>query len=197
MQLVNIHRAGVGVLPGAGGHPGGVVPAVALQPVHLAGILRRRLGVEGVRVRLVQLPAVRRGNYVFIAIVVVCQLHRGPPQALVVQAGHGVGGGVPAVKIPHYADRRGMGRPGAEGGLAVLLPVRPQKLPGVRVGALVEQIDRHFLRFGDPVHGFASSPLAKGITTRGERQPLSPHDYYNSPVQIRQANSIIICVILQ
>ena len=92
----------------------------------------------GKGIGLIQRAPVPGDDPVFIAIVVVGLLHRYAPQPLIVQAGHGVGFGVPAVKIPHHTDRRRMGRPCAEGGFPVQLPVCAQKFPCVRIGALVE-----------------------------------------------------------
>ena len=70
--------------------------------------------MEGVRIRLIERAPVRRSDLILVAVIVGGLFHRNAPQALLIQPDHGVGRGVPTVKIPHYADRRRMRRPSAE-----------------------------------------------------------------------------------
>ena len=119
MQLVDIHRQAAGILCGPLRHPFGIVPAVTRQPVDLAGVLWRSLGMESKWVRFIQRAPIRRGNLVFVAIIVMGQLYRGAPQALLIQAGHGVGSRVPAIKIPYHTDGRRVRCPGAEVGFSI------------------------------------------------------------------------------
>ena len=75
--------------------------------------------MESKWVRFIQRAPIRRGNLVFVAIIVMGQLYRGAPQALLIQAGHGVGSRVPAIKIPYHTDGRRVRCPGAEVGFSI------------------------------------------------------------------------------
>ncbi len=77
MQLVDIHRPAAGILCGPLRHPFGIVPAVTRQPVDLAGVLWRSLGMERKWVAFIQRAPIRRGNLVFVAIVVWVSFYRG------------------------------------------------------------------------------------------------------------------------
>lgn len=143
MHFVNVQRFGEMVPFGARGHPFGILPFVAAQRVVLRRGLRRAFGVEAVRVRLHQHPAVTGFDGVFVGIKPFPLADHALPDSLFGNFGHRGGGAVPCVEIPHYRHSRGVRRPDAEhGGIAPSSAdgMCPQKLLTSIVGPLMKQV---------------------------------------------------------
>ncbi len=123
--------------------PGGILPLVALQLVDLAAVGGACLGVEGIRIRLEEQVVGRRGDAVFVDIILLNAGDERLPNPAVLQLGHRVAARHPAVEIAHDADRLGVGGPGAEHHPVrpvLLCQVRAEKAVRLKVGALPEKI---------------------------------------------------------
>ena len=148
VQLVDEHRAVEDVALFLRFVPRGVAPGVAADVVDLAAVGRAGLGVEGVRVRLVDLLARRRCDTEFIDVV---GFHAGDEQLphSVRDLVHHVGVRGPAVKVPHHRHGLRVRRPDAEhhARLAVLrAQMRAEIAVRLHVVALFEQVDRQIGR---------------------------------------------------
>ena len=145
VHLVDVHRAvdDIGLLLGL--LPCGIVPRKAVQVVDLAAVGRPGLGVEGIRVSLVDKVARAGGHAVFVNVIF---LHAGDeqlPDRVLIHLVHRVAARLPAVEIAHHADGGGMRCPDAEhdtGLSGAGLDVCTEVAVCFAVIALLEQIDR-------------------------------------------------------
>ena len=162
VALVDIDRARIGQVVFAPVQPGGVVPLVPLDVIYLGGVARAGLGVEAVRVGLVEYIARFCPYTVFICGIFGDMRDEFFPDALLV-AHHVVCFAVPAVEFAHDRNLFRFGRIYAEqiALLAVLREgVRAHIVKGTAVPARIEKLAALFTgrRCGFLLH-IASLPL--------------------------------------
>ena len=145
VHLVDIHRAVDHVRLFLCGLPCGVVPCKAGQIVDLAAVGRPGLGVEGVRIGLVDKVACAGGHAIFINIVFLHAGNEQFPHGIAIHLAHGMAAGLPAVEVTHNTDGCGVRCPYTEHDAGLPDP-RFQMCAEVAVSlaviALLEQVHR-------------------------------------------------------
>ncbi len=101
--------------------------------------------MEAVRVGLVAKLARLSGYTIFIIIKLLYSFYFTFPNGVVLKLFHGIGLGVPFVKIADHADRRRMGRPNTENDLVLAQTVRTEELVSLGVLSLMEKIKRNIV----------------------------------------------------
>ena len=150
LQLVNGHRAVDDIPLFLVTDPGGIPPGVALNIIDLAAVGRAGLGMEGIRVSLIDQLICRGGDAVFIDIKLFDAGNEALPDT-VRHLFHGVLAGRPAVEVTHNGNSLGVRCPDTEhrAGLAVFLAqMRTEVAIGLLIVALLEQINGQIGAFG-------------------------------------------------
>ena len=145
VHLVDIHRAVDHVRLFLRGLPCGVVPCKAGQIIDLAAVGRPGLGVEGVRIGLVDKVACAGGHAIFINIVFLHAGNEQFPHGIAINLAHGMAAGLPAVEVAYHTDGCGVRCPYTEHDAGLPDP-RFQMCAEVAISlaviALLEQVHR-------------------------------------------------------
>ena len=114
MHLVDVERLRHVVVAGAALEPCGVVPFVAIEgPQHASGT-RRALGLEGVRIGLVELLALVGLNEILIELTLFCARNKAFPNSARMHGHQRVGFLIPVVKFANDMHALYIGRPNAK-----------------------------------------------------------------------------------
>ena len=145
VHLVDIHRAIDHVRLFLRSLPCIIVPGKAGDIVDLAAVGRPGLGVEGVRIGLVDKVACTGGHAIFINIVFLHAGNEQFPDRVAIHLAHGMAAGFPAVEVAHHTDGCGVRCPYAEHDAGFPDPrfqMRAEVAVSLAVVALLEQVHR-------------------------------------------------------
>ena len=161
MDLIDADGGAAILRPRAPRHPFGVLPAIAGDVAHHAGLLGRMLAAETHRVGLQHDPAMGVQNLVLVegALAQVGQEDLPEPLA---HAAHRMAPAVPPVELAHDRHPPRIGRPDRKAGPCDALMgghMRAQHLPQPLVRAFGQQVQVHLAQHGREPIGVVEGPF--------------------------------------
>ena len=162
MHLVDVKGLRHVVMTGAALEPCGVVPLVAIEGPQHACRSRRALGLEGVRIGLVELLALVGLNEILIELTLFCARNKAFPNSARMHGHQRVGFLIPVVKFANDMHALYIGRPNAKAPAArtvLRVGVRAHLFPAALPRADAKQVDIVLREFRCVRGGFTGSGL--------------------------------------